>query len=685
MANKKLSQLPETLALITDDIFPVVINTDTVPETKKIKFSNLEISLHHGAIGGLSDDDHTQYFNSTRHTLLVHTNLGLVPNTRKIVSGAGFSGGGDLSVDRTLDIGAGFGILVGNADISINTETNYTWTGNHTFQAGLNTRHLTPELTDTYDLGSSNLLWRKGWLSELDTILFAKNTVTLLGGWFMISKGEGTLNQEVSAATTTIDFGQVMAPNDFVFLRSSLQVEYIKVGAWVHGYIYNVTRDIDGSGANTWAEGTPYAILGNTGNGRIELNAYDTPRISILEQGATYNAQTERIRIGDLAAWQGAGFTGYGIAIGNYSGGESLVYSPTGGLEVRGTIKADDGYLQNLTVQGLLSLNTSGELRAGTTTNGLRFGYLTDGYYLRGIGGGKTQVEIKASDGRFYAGGGRVAIDETGLKITPYYSGLNNEKTSLKWSSNFSSQTSAFLGVHQSEDGEMTPRDYTQLNLSAGTDGDSYGIMTIYARSNNASPEEAFGIVINGKSGIALRALNSSGLMSTTVEGNLDVDDKFGYGYGNITADGFIFPGKTVSVRVSRTTAQSTTNNTWANISWSSSRWDDRPSGVSAHWTSGTRVYCRVSGIYVITGLVGFDSNNTGLRHIGIKYNGDFIAVERENAEQNEANIMSSTTIWKLNAGDYLELAIKQNSGGSLSTYVGTPYWAPEFTMIKVA
>jgi len=387
---------------------------------QQISGSVIQSALDHGSIGGLGDDDHTHYFNTTRHTLLVHTNLGLTPNTRQIISGNGLSGGGDLSADRTLAVGAGTGISVSADDVGIDLAANLIWTGNHVFQGGLSTRHLLPELTDTYDLGSSVLLWRKGWLSELDTVLFAQNSVTLLGGWLLISKDEGALVGDVLIADTTIDFGKAMTVGDFILLRSSLQMEYIQVGAVVTGTIYNVTRNLDGSGANDWAGGTPFAVLGASGNGRIELNAYDTPRISIIEQGATYNAQTERIRIGDLAAWQGAGFTGYGIAIGNYSGGESLVYSPTGGLEVRGTIKADDGYLKNLTVQGLLNLSTAGELRAGDTTNGLRFGYLSDGYYLRGIGGGTTQVEIRASDGKLYAGGGKVIIDGEGIKFGKY-------------------------------------------------------------------------------------------------------------------------------------------------------------------------------------------------------------------------------------------------------------------------
>lgn len=435
MANIKISQLGETLTLLPGDIFPVVINPLTIPETKKLTFNNLSSSIlnlvDHGSISGLADDDHTQYFNTTRHTLVLHTSLGLTPSTRQIISGSGLSGGGDLSADRTLAIGQGTGILVGNDDVSINLAANLTWTGNHIFQGSLDTRNIVPELTDSYDLGTSLKLWRKGYLSEMEALLFVENSISVIGGWFYITKNQGTFSANVNDTQTTIDFGTTMTLSDFVVIRTSLSVEYIQVGTLVSGTTYNVTRNLDGSGANSWPAGTVFAVLGYSGDGRIELNAHDTPRISILEQGSSYNIQTERIRLGDLVGWQTAGFTGYGIAIGNYSGGESLVYSPTGGLEIRGTIKADDGYLQNLTVQGLLSLNTSGELRAGNTTNGLRFGYLSDGYYLRGIGGGITQVEIRASDGALYAGAGSLKLNANGFSF--YGSGAAGAPRLIKW------------------------------------------------------------------------------------------------------------------------------------------------------------------------------------------------------------------------------------------------------------
>lgn len=240
--------------------------------------------------------------------------------TVSILSGTGLSGGGLLDQDRTL---------------AIDLAGNLTWTGAQTFQGQTTTRDLLPEATDSYDLGSSLKLWRKGWLSELDAVVFAKNTVTLIGGWLVISKGEGTMPADVLDTDTQIDFGQAMTVGEFVLIRAAGKVEYLSVGSLVSGTTYNVTRDLDGSGENDWPAGTPYAILGQTGDGRIELNAYTTPRISILRQGATYGTVTEPVRIGDLEGWDDVGTTRYGIGLGDYAGGNYLRYEPVSGFIVQ--------------------------------------------------------------------------------------------------------------------------------------------------------------------------------------------------------------------------------------------------------------------------------------------------------------------------------------------------------------
>lgn len=200
---------------------------------------------------------------------------------------------------------------------------------------GAITSHLLPDATDTRDLGSSSRLWRKGWLSEMEAILFVENTATAIGGWFLIPHGQGTLGEDVNTSETQIQFDQTMTPGDFVLLRGIGQVEYMEIGSLVSGTIYNVTRDLDGSGANNWPQGHVFIVLGATGNGRIELDAQTGgPRISVIEQGAAYNAQAERVRLGDMAGWK-AGASGYGFGFGDPSGNH-VIYTPSDGLVIVG-------------------------------------------------------------------------------------------------------------------------------------------------------------------------------------------------------------------------------------------------------------------------------------------------------------------------------------------------------------
>jgi hypothetical protein len=53
-----------------------------------------------------------------------------------------------------------------------------------------------------------------------------------------------------------------------------------------------VTRNLSGAGAKNWPAGTPYQVRGVAGDGWIELNAFNTPRMSIFSQGSAYNNST---------------------------------------------------------------------------------------------------------------------------------------------------------------------------------------------------------------------------------------------------------------------------------------------------------------------------------------------------------------------------------------------------------
>lgn len=296
--------------------------------------------LDHGALSGLADDDHTQYASAdgsgTRNAYRAER------LTKQVIAGAGLTGGGPMDADRTVNVGAGTGINVAADAIGVDTGATFGWTGAHTFsgsftlQVNAIVRSLIPELTDTYDLGSTTKWWNKGYISELDAVVFAEQTAQLLGGYLIIPKDAGTLPADVASGATTINFGKAMTVGHFVVFRSVGQVEYIQVGSLVSGTTYNVTRSLDPSGANDWPAGSPFCVLGTSGDGRIELNAYDTPRIQLLRQGATYNAQTELIRLGDLNGnWGYSGET-YGLAIGEYGSNlPNITIDSTNGLRIR--------------------------------------------------------------------------------------------------------------------------------------------------------------------------------------------------------------------------------------------------------------------------------------------------------------------------------------------------------------
>ena len=172
-----------------------------------------------------------------------------------------------------------------------------TWTGAHTFQQTVTARSIMPELTDAYDLGSETKLWRKGYLSELEALVFVETSISLIGGWLVIPHGQGTLPADLASGADTCDFGQAMTVGDFVEIRAFLQVEYFEVGALVAGTTYKIgldgsgARNLDGSGANNWPAGTAYLILGQDGDGRISFYGGD-PSIKMIVQGATYNSNT---------------------------------------------------------------------------------------------------------------------------------------------------------------------------------------------------------------------------------------------------------------------------------------------------------------------------------------------------------------------------------------------------------
>lgn len=219
----------------------------------------------------------------------------------------------------------------------------HAWAGNNSFLKDILVNTILPLMPDTYDIGSDTYRFRKGFFSELSSLIFKKENVVIMDGQFLVTKMAGALPADTMLGTT-IDFGRTMTVGDFVLFRNEGQVEYMKITFAAGGTLYRVLRNLDGSGANNWLEGTPFAVLGSEGEGWLELNAVDRKRFSVWAQGSAYNNSLEIGRYGDITGWQNATFTGIGIALGDYANGKYLVYTTVNGMVINGgTIIAGNG------------------------------------------------------------------------------------------------------------------------------------------------------------------------------------------------------------------------------------------------------------------------------------------------------------------------------------------------------
>lgn len=125
------------------------------------------------------------------------------------------------------------------------------------------------------------------------------------------------------------------------------------------------------------------------------------------------------------------------------------------------------------------------------------------------------------------------------------------------------------------------------------------------------------------------------------------------------------------------------THNTDTPLTFNSERWDT--DGI--HSTSGSTGYliCQTPGYYIITGHVQFEGNTAGHRQIWISLNG---TTDIGRVSMNPYNItpparICITTVYYLDAGEYVELYVYQSSGGNLDV-ISISNRSPEFSMQRI-
>jgi len=132
-------------------------------------------------------------------------------------------------------------------------------------------------------------------------------------------------------------------------------------------------------------------------------------------------------------------------------------------------------------------------------------------------------------------------------------------------------------------------------------------------------------------------------------------------------------------VRVYNSADLSINNDSFTVLTFDSERYDRGNLHSTSSLTS--RLTAARAGIYPITGHIRFAGNAAGVRYLGVLLNGaTVIAQQGALNAAGSADILSVSTLYYLNAGDYVELQAYQNSGGLLSV-TATGNKSPEFAM----
>jgi hypothetical protein len=135
------------------------------------------------------------------------------------------------------------------------------------------------------------------------------------------------------------------------------------------------------------------------------------------------------------------------------------------------------------------------------------------------------------------------------------------------------------------------------------------------------------------------------------------------------------------SCRVYNSSNQSISNGTITAIQFNSERFDNDTIHDSA--TNNTRLTCKTAGKYLVIGQIKFAFNSTGYRELDIVVNGTTFYAASTVLPVSTANYSVISTIINLSVNDYVELMVKQTSGGELDV-VAEEAISPEFMMVKI-
>ena len=418
----------------------------------------------------------------------------------------------------------------------------------------------------------------------------------------------------------------------------------------------------------------------------------------------------------------GMGVDTFGLGIGNYSAGDYMVYTPSNGMIIEGTVNADAGYLDDLSITGVLTLQANGRLQQGTGTWGTDFtgSAIWNESGIMNIGGWNNNAKQwwGGSDGSFRAGGGDVNIDANGITIYP-----GNKLRFVDEAGQDIVKADVFNNFWN------TPTVPCLQLGSVRTSGDKSAGVVLYARGEaDGGVQEAALENTPGKFSINLKnTIDTAGtktqfaltltavdkihhfIMNTNyiniktgwmaLDGGLHVGGTSDPGTDNLVVDGTIKDGsgvaylkstqkaadsdkldgldstdfvRDIAYKVSayrdNTTFTLTTSGTLYAIPLNAEEFDSHSQHDNS--TNPERFTCVKAGTYLVTGQVTFAANATGNRDALLRVNGtNYVGQNRYVAMASGSTSVPVFAMVKLAVDDYVELIGRQYSGGSLTLY----------------
>ena len=80
----------------------------------------------------------------------------------------------------------------------------HIWTALNKFLQTIEVKSVIPSNSDTSDIGSSTRLFRKGFFSELSTLIFKKENVLVMDGIFVLTKQSGKFDRNVLVVSCSL-------------------------------------------------------------------------------------------------------------------------------------------------------------------------------------------------------------------------------------------------------------------------------------------------------------------------------------------------------------------------------------------------------------------------------------------------------------------------------------------------